>query len=154
MRGFGRYGRDYPPGHGPGWRAGGYGRDYGGAWRGYDRGYRRGYDRSWRRGYDRHLRGYDAPYGAGYPPYDATGWMPFTMAPLGFDPVLGWAGWGAGVGWVPPGPARGYDHEARRVPPRESPTYGRGGDRALRRWAERHGYDVEYTIQPRRGPRY
>jgi hypothetical protein len=35
------------------------------------------------------------------------------------------------------------------VPPRQSPLYGRGGDRALREWARQRGYDVEHTIRPR-----
>lgn len=43
----------------------------------------------------------------------------------------------------------GYDRTFRR-PPEESPTYGRGGDQALRRWARSHGYDLEYEIQPDR----
>jgi hypothetical protein len=48
------------------------------------------------------------------------------------------------------GPPRGYDREQQRgVPPRQSPLYGRGGDRALREWARQRGYDVEHTIQPR-----
>ena len=61
------------------------------------------------------------------------------------------------------GPARGYGREHApprgpggghgRVPPRQSPLYGRGGDRALREWARSRGYDVEHTIQPRPGRR-
>jgi hypothetical protein len=47
------------------------------------------------------------------------------------------------------GPARGYDREQRGVAPRQSPLYGRGGDRALREWARQRGYDVEHTIRPR-----
>lgn len=47
----------------------------------------------------------------------------------------------------------GYDRGLDRVPPRQSPTYGRGGDRALRQWARERGYDVERTIRPRLGPR-
>lgn len=47
------------------------------------------------------------------------------------------------------GPARGYDRDARGVPPRQSPLYGQGGDRAVREWARQHGYDVEHTIRPR-----
>ena len=47
------------------------------------------------------------------------------------------------------GPPRGYDAQKRSVPPRQSPLYGRGGDRALREWARRRGYDVEHTIRPR-----
>lgn len=47
------------------------------------------------------------------------------------------------------GPARGYDAPQRGVPPRQSPLYGRGGDRAVREWARQRGYDVEHTIRPR-----
>ena len=43
--------------------------------------------------------------------------------------------------------------ETHRLPPRQSPLYGQGGDRAVREWAREHGYDVGYTIQPRLGPR-
>jgi hypothetical protein len=46
----------------------------------------------------------------------------------------------------------GYGGEYR-TPPRQSPLYGRGGDRAVREWAQRQGYHVESTIQPRLGPR-
>jgi hypothetical protein len=141
MRGFGRYDREM-------WGGG----------RGYDRGYRpRGYDGGYAaRPYDRGYR--DAPFprggrGPGYPPpYDATGWAPFAFTPFAFDPTLGWAGWGGDMGFVPP--RRMEEERPRRIPPRESPMYGRGGDRAVRQWAERYGYDVEHTIRPRRGPRY
>lgn len=47
------------------------------------------------------------------------------------------------------GPARGYDRHPQGLPPRQSPLYGRGGDRAVREWAQRRGYDVEHTIRPR-----
>jgi hypothetical protein len=47
---------------------------------------------------------------------------------------------------------RGYDRE-QRVPPRQSPLYGRGGDRAVQQWARERGYGVEHTIRPRPGPR-
>lgn len=133
-------------------RSGRYGRDFGG--RGYDAGWR-GYDRGWRAPW--HDAGYyrDAPFprrgqgpGPGHSPYDATGWALFAFSPFAFDPALGWAGWGPGTAYVPPGPP-----EPRRVPPRESGAYGHGGDRELREWAARAGYDVEYTIRPRRGPR-
>ena len=124
-----RYGRDYGPGR--------YGRDDP-----PDRGRRRA------RGYDPDFAFGGYPPGAG--PYDATGWAPYAFTPFGWDPMLGWAGWGAGMGYVPPG---GFREEPRPVPPRRSPMYGRGGDRALRRWAERYGYDFEYTIRPRPGGR-
>ena len=138
-------------------RAGEYDRPY----RGYDRQYRSGggnraYDREFggrgRRGNGEAYNGrrYDAGFGPGPSPYDATGWMPYTFSPFGWDPALGWAGWGAGTAYVPfasgPDPMRDRPPE----PPRRSPTYGRGGDQALRRWAERAGYDIDYTIRPRR----
>jgi hypothetical protein len=41
----------------------------------------------------------------------------------------------------------GYDYEYRR-PPEQSPTYGRGGDQAVQRWARRYGYDFGYEIEP------
>lgn len=50
------------------------------------------------------------------------------------------------------GPPRGYDRD-HGMPPRQSPLYGRGGDRAVREWARSRGYDVEHTIRPRLGPR-
>lgn len=74
--------------------------------------------------------GYDPGFYAGYSP---AGW-PYT-------PTYGWA----------PGPR--YDRPFR-TPPERSPTYGRGGDEAVRRWARSHGYDAEYEIQPRSGDRY
>ena len=121
--------------------------------RGYDPGF--GYDRGFRagpRGYDRGFgRGrYDAPYGLG-PDY---GPVPFPFVPFGYDPMMGPMSWplpyGAEMGGARPGFRYDRDH---RVPPRQSPAYGRGGDRALRAWAERYGYDVEFSIPPRHRPR-
>jgi hypothetical protein len=135
----------------------GYGRDYGPPQgRGYDARYARGYDAGWRGGERGHgRRGYDAGYGrggygTGYGP-DATGWLPFAFTPFAWDPMLGWAGWGGGMGYVPWSGGPGPRPEPRHVDPRQSPAYGRGGDQALRRWAERYGYDFEMTIRPRRG---
>lgn len=97
---------------------------------------------------------------------------PFT--PFGWDPMMRWGGWDPALGFVPyvdtperwaygladdgrydhayyrgrDAVAYGGDHD-RPVPPRESPLYGRGGDRALREWARSRGYDVEHTIRPR-----
>jgi hypothetical protein len=51
------------------------------------------------------------------------------------------------------GGPRGYDREQHAVPPRQSPTYGRGGDHALQQWARERGYDVQRIIRPRPGPR-
>jgi hypothetical protein len=58
-------------------------------------------------------------------------------------------------GWNQPdtafaGNRYGYDYTYRRRP-EESPTYGRGGDQAVQRWAQRYGYDLEYEIQPNQG---
>ena len=110
----------------------------------YDGGIRRGYDRGVQR-YDGSFRGRPAPWqrpGAAFaaPP-------PFPYAPFGFDPMMGPMAWPMPYGY---GYAAGprYDR-AFRTPPRQSPAYGRGGDRALRAWAERYGYDVEFSIPPR-----
>ncbi|HEX2205913.1 MAG TPA: hypothetical protein VHG91_21540 [Longimicrobium sp.] len=140
----GRYGGGYDRGY-----AGrvGYDRAYGGGG-GYDRGYRRG--GGWDAGYgDVPNGGYGTGDGQDFP-YDATGWAPFTLSPLAWDPVLGWAGWGPGTGYVPMGYPGRYPRDEPRVPPRQSPLYGRGGDRALERWAQRYGYEFERTIRPRR----
>jgi hypothetical protein len=66
-------------------------------------------------------------------------------------PMFGWGGM-EGWGWPSYGPVGPWrypaDFEPRRTP-RESAAYGRGGDEAARRWAERYGYDVEFSIRPR-----
>lgn len=122
----------------------------------YDRGFRgsrgpggerrpRGYAADFRRGYDR-------GYGPGYPASFAD--PSLAMGP-GFMP-MGW-GWYGPMGMdagpfpfaPPPGPGA-YQRPPRR--PEDSPAYGRGGDRELRRWASERGYDVGYQIYPR-GPR-
>jgi len=134
-------GRGWPRGYDAVFRAGGYGADY--RARGYDADYRA-------RGYDAGYRG--EPRRPPPPPVsDASGWAPYAFTPFGWDPALGWAGWGMGMGYVPWDAARRAGPE--RVPPRQSPTWGRGGDGAVRGWAARHGYDVEFTFRPRRGPR-
>jgi hypothetical protein len=68
-------------------------------------------------------------------------------------------GWGGMDGWgwplyVPVGVGRYPDRLTPRRSPRESEAYGRGGDRAARRWAERYGYDIEFSIRPGDRPRY
>ncbi|CAN5668472.1 hypothetical protein BH23GEM6_BH23GEM6_20800 [soil metagenome] len=89
----------------------------------------------------------------GSPDYGARGPAPFSGwypgAYWAGVPMFGWAGAGD-WGWpaqVPVG--YGAYPEPPRRSPRESGTYGRGGDEAARRWAERYGYDIEYSIQPR-----
>jgi hypothetical protein len=69
-------------------------------------------------------------------------------------PMYGWGWWGGAWGWPPEAmvePVRPRrDFEGRRaVPPRQSPLFGRSGDDAVRRWAERYGYDFELTVRPR-----
>lgn len=110
----------------------------------YDRGdYRRG--RSGGRGYaERDLGGEPDPF---------TGWYPGAY--WAGAPMFGWGGM-AGWGWppyVPVGVGRDPAEYTPRRDPRESATYGRGGDEAARRWAERYGYDIEYSIRPRGGGR-
>ncbi|HEX7051895.1 MAG TPA: hypothetical protein VF188_16935 [Longimicrobiales bacterium] len=64
--------------------------------------------------------------------------------------------YGAPAGWPPYEPYAYPPYDYRyvpRLPPEQSPTYGRGGDRAIRRWAQRHGYDAGYVITPRHRPR-
>lgn len=114
---------------------GGYGRP------GEERGLR-GYGGDYRRGYD---RGFEAapryPVGPGH--------MPMTW---------GWYGpFGVDVGPFPYGPPPGPGYAAYERPPRrpeESPAYGRGGDRELRRWARERGYDVGHAIYPRDARRH
>jgi hypothetical protein len=131
----------------------------------YERDHRReperGYDRGWRE---------EMAYGRAP---GIVGPAPFT--PFGWDPMMRWGGWDPMLGYVPyqdtprewayglsgdaryehdhhRGIARGYGRDFERgrpVSPRESPLYGRGGDRAVREWARSRGYDVEQTIRPR-----
>jgi hypothetical protein len=120
----------------------------------YDR-----YDRGWRgRGRDPRDRGYGADYRRGYdrsrgPVHDPSfAGASFPMGP-GYMP-MGW-GWYGPFGMAaepfPYGPPFAPGWDDRRPPrrPEDSPAYGRGGDRELRRWAREHGYDVEYTVYPR-----
>ena len=70
-------------------------------------------------------------------------------------PLYGWGGWADASmwAWAPYGPiGYGRDSQDFAPPPRrpeESPTYGRGGDQAARRYARSHGYDEGYPLQPR-----
>jgi hypothetical protein len=117
-----------------------YDRAYGGDQR-YDRG--AGYGQPSGHGLDLGRYGTPFPGAAGYP-----------SARFGWGPV-GWAGWAPGMEFWPYADAPGYGFDGRmetpRQPPRESPSYGRGGDRALQRWARRYGYDMGYEIRPRDG---
>jgi hypothetical protein len=113
----------------------------------YDDRYRGARDRSTRAG-GRHA----GEYGRYFTPFPGDAGYP--SARWGWGP-MGWAGdVGPEMGlWPAPGargPAGGaYDREVRR-PPRESSSYGRAGDREIRRWAGRYGYDIDHTIRPRR----
>lgn len=152
---------------------GGYGRDFGR--RGpYNAGYRRGYDAGWRE---------EMAYGrlpgpaVGPGTFSPFGWDPM-MRWSGWDPLMGYVPyqdtpreWSYGLAeddrrydhpYYRGNTTGGYGGDYRRaaayeadyrLPPRRSPTYGRGGDEALREWARRRGYDVEYTIHPRHGRR-
>ncbi|MEW5930082.1 MAG: hypothetical protein AB1941_21715 [Gemmatimonadota bacterium] len=85
---------------------------------------------------------------AGNAPYVDRAWY---GGPWAWAPYVGMGTW-TSAPFPPRGyPADGLDRE-RRVPPEESPAYGRGGDRMVRQWARRYGYDFEYRIPPR-GPR-
>lgn len=111
----------------------------------YDRGYRGDRERPRAHSYDRH-------FARGRDPF--TGWYP--GAAWAGAPMFGWGGMD-GWGWppyVPVGVGRYPDEITPRRDPRESASYGRGGDEAARRWAERYGYDIEYSIHPRDRGRY
>jgi hypothetical protein len=168
-----RYDRGWMAGRGYG-REHGARREPPGRGGGYEAGMRGGYDRGWNQGmgYGREpgmLGGVPGP--GAFTPF---GWDPM-MRWSGWDPLMGFVpyqdtprAWSYGLaedyrryehdyyrgntagGYGRDfGPARGYDREQRGVPPRQSPLYGRGGDRALREWARSRGYDVEHTIRPR-----
>lgn len=159
----------------------GYGGDFGGRQaprqgRGNGPGNGRRYDAAMR---GRDDRGWQEAMAYGREPGTMMG-GPGMFTPFGWDPMMRWTGWDPVMGFVPyqdtprewsyglAEDARRYDHDfyrgnvahryggdygAHRVPPRQSPLYGRGGDRAVREWARGRGYNVEYTIQPRLGPR-
>lgn len=96
-------------------------------------------------------RGYGRGRGAGY------GWYPGAF--WGGVPLYGWGAWGGGWGWPPYVPMGYGAYDANytpRRPPEQSPAYGRGGDRLIRRGMRREGYDAGYAIQPHRPrrPRY
>ncbi len=158
----------------------GYAQEFGGrrgpdGSRGYDAGMRGRYDRGWTEdvAYGREP---GMPNGPGM--FTPFGWDPMLRW-SGWDPLMGFIPyqdvpreWSYGLAED----YRRYDHDDYRgnvahgyggdyrgrperrpepqgVPPRQSPLYGRGGDRAVREWAASRGYDVGYTIQPRLGPR-
>lgn len=181
MRGD-RYDRGWTPARGYGRDFGGrhrpqQGRGYGsGTHRGYDAGMRGGYDRGWTEAmaYGRE----PGMMNGGPGMFTPFGWDPMLRW-SGWDPMMGFVPyqdtprqWSYGLaedgrryehdyyrGNVAHryggdyGRGRGQGPETHRLPPRQSPLYGQGGDRAVREWAREHGYDVGYTIQPRLGPR-
>jgi hypothetical protein len=141
----------------------------------YDAGARGGYDRGWLPEV-----AYGREPGIGMGMNGPGMFTPFGWDPMlrwsGWDPLAGFVPyqdspreWSYGLAED----YRRYDHEfyrgstargyggdygrprppEHRVPPRQSPMYGRGGDRALREWARARGYSLDYTIQPRPGPR-
>lgn len=112
------------------------------------------YDRAYGREYGRATEDRGRYPSRGPAPF--TGWYPGAY--WAGAPMFGWMGlepW-AWPPYAPYGPYGanfyGADYTPRRRP-EESPTYGRGGDEAARRWAERYGYDIEYSIRPRRSGR-
>ncbi len=94
---------------------------------------------------------YDRPYPPR--PTDARAWAGWYSDPWGLSPYYPLGGWAwPSAAYVPVGYGRlpydyGYDYTPRRRA-EESPTYGRGGDEAARRWAQRYGYDIEYSMPP------
>lgn len=167
------YGGDFRGRRGP---LRGRGHDHGGGRR-YDAGMHGGYDRGWT---EAMAYGREPGMMGGPGMFTPFGWDPMLRW-AGWDPVLGFVpyqdtprAWSYGLAED----YRRYDHDyyrdnvahryggdygrgyggdygarRERVPPRQSPLYGRGGDRAAREWAEGRGYEVERTIQPRLGPR-
>jgi hypothetical protein len=143
--------------------------------RGYDAGVRGGYDRGWTQemAYGRQPAlgmmngpGMFTPFGwdpmlrwAGWAPL--AGFVPYQDSPRGgsYGPAQATRRYGHDD--YRGSTAHGYGGDygradypgQQRMPPRQSPLYGQGGDRALREWARSRGYDVGYTIQPRLGPR-
>ena len=162
-----------------GWMKGrGYGREFGARRpppprRGYDAGMRGGYDREWTEEV-----AFGREPGMPGPMFTPFGWDPMLRW-SGWDPLMGFVPyqdapreWSYGLaedyrrydhdfyrGNVAHryggdyGYSRDYGPREGRVPPRQSPLYGRGGDRAVREWARSRGYDIDHTIQPRLGPR-
>jgi hypothetical protein len=165
------YGRDFGGRRGP---MHGHGHEVGNGRR-YDAGMGGGYDRGWTEAmaYGREPGTMNGP--GMFTPF---GWDPMLRW-SGWDPLMGFVpyqdtprAWSYGLAED----ARRYEHDYYRgnvahryggdygrrpayrprehhVAPRQSPLYGRGGDRAVREWARERGYDVGYTIQPRPGPR-
>jgi hypothetical protein len=110
---------------------------------GAPRGAPRASERYAERDFERGRRG-GAPLGSVDP---FSGWYPgaYWAGP----PMYGWGGL-EGWGWPPFAPIGYGAPPVPRRRPAESRAYGRGGDEAARRWAERYGYDIEYTVRPRR----
>ncbi len=170
-----RYGSDFGARQGPVQGRGhttGYGRGQGGG-RGYDAPLRGRYDRGWTQ---EMAFGREPGMGMNGPGmFTPFGWDPMLRW-TGWDPIAGFIPyqdtprqWSYGLAED----ARRYEHDyyrgnvahryggdygrprvpEHRMPPRQSPLYGRGGDRAVQEWARSRGYDAGYTIQPRLGPR-
>jgi hypothetical protein len=95
----------------------------------------------------RDYRATQAPFPGWYP---GAYWAGAPMFGWGGMEGWGWPAYGAvGPSWYP------QDFQPRRRSPRESAAYGRGGDEAARRWAQRYGYDIEFSIRPRQSePRH
>lgn len=100
--------------------------------------------------YDRGRRLEPSPWGGFYPPVPWGGGVVYGLeggGPAPFEPI----------GYHPYGDD--YRYTLRRHP-EESPTYGRRGDPAIRRWGHEHGYEEEWPVgygrrrrRPRAGPR-
>lgn len=97
---------------------------------------RRSRSRRRRRPYDEDVRIEPAPWGGVYPPAPTGGGILYGLEGGGlapFEPI--------GVG------PYGEDYRfERRTHLENSPTFGRRGDREVRRWARHHGYVVEGEV--------
>lgn len=94
------------------------------------------------------MRRYDRAYDTELQAYPPANWYPGAY--WAGASMLGW-GWE----WPPYAPVAigGYarDYRPPRRRPERSPSYGRAGDEAARRYARSRGYDEGYSIQPGRG---
>lgn len=113
---------------------------------------RRGRDRTpraprYRRREDEPLEPIPDPWGGIYPPVEWGGGVVYGLEGGGPSPfeIFGLSPYDYAYD------ARRPPREALRLPPRESPTYGRRADTAARRWARAHGDDAGYAMRPRSG---